>query len=63
MDLSAPMIDDKERQFLDHLVKEDLPELNTELFIQIYNEDKLGGMIRNLENWVKDNFEHFKGYK
>ena len=63
MDLSIPMIDDREKQFLDDLIREDLPELNSELFIQLYNEDKLGGMIRNLENWVKDNFEHFKGYK
>jgi DNA polymerase-1 len=63
MDLSIPMIDDREKQFLDDLIGEDLPELNSELFIQLYNEDKLGGMIRNLENWVKDNFEHFKGYK
>jgi 5'-3' exonuclease len=63
MDLSIPMIDEKEIKFLDHLVEEDLPDLNTELFVQLYNEDKLGGMIRNLENWVKDNFEHFKGYK
>ena len=53
----------KERTIFDNLIEEDLPDLNTELFIQLYNEDKLGGMIRNLENWVKDNFEHFKGYK
>ena len=63
MDLSIPMIDDREKQFLDDLIGEDLPDLNSELFIQLYNEDKLGGMIRNLESWVKDNFEHFKGYK
>ena len=30
--------------------------------MQLYNEDKLGGMIRNLETWIKNNFEHFKGY-
>ena len=63
MDLSIPMIDDKEKQFLNDLIEEDFPDLNTELFTQLYNEDQLGGMIRNLENWVKDNFEHFKGYK
>ena len=33
------------------------------MFIQLYNEDKLGGMIRNLETWIKENFEHFIGYK
>ena len=28
-----------------------------EQFIALYNEDKLGGMIRNLEYWLKENFE------
>ena len=31
--------------------------------MSFYNEDKLGGMIRNLETWLKDNFQQFKGYK
>ena len=31
--------------------------------IQFYNEDKLGGMIRNLDTWLKDIFSQFKGYK
>ena len=26
-------------------------------FIAMYNEDKLGGMIRNLDYWLKENFE------
>ena len=46
-----------------YLIKEDFPELNSEMFIQFYNEDQLGGMIRNLDIWLKDNFLHFKGYK
>jgi hypothetical protein len=33
-----------------------------DLFMQLYNEDQLGGMIRNLEIWIKDNFSQFKGY-
>ena len=63
MDLSNPMIDKKEKEYLDYLIKEDFPELNSEMFIQFYNEDQLGGMIRNLDIWLKDNFLHFKGYK
>ena len=63
MDLSIPMIDDKEKEYLDHLINEDFPELNSNMFVQFYNEDKLGGMIRNLEVWLKDNFAHFKSYK
>jgi DNA polymerase-1 len=63
MDLSVPMIDDKGKQHISELIDEDIPELREDLFIQLYNEDKLGGMIRNLETWIKNNFEHFKGYK
>ena len=63
MDLGIPMIDDKQKEYLDNLLEEDIPDLNTQMFIQLYNEDKLGGMIRNLENWIKENFEHFIGYK
>jgi len=63
MDLNSPMIDDREKLYLDDLIQEDFPELNSEMFIQFYNTDQLGGMIRNLDTWLKDNFSHFKGYK
>ena len=63
MDLSVPMIDDKGKDHINELISEDIPELRSDLFIQLYNEDKLGGMIRNLENWIRDIFEQFKGYK
>ena len=63
MDLSTPMIDAREREYLDDLIEEDSPELNSEMFVQFYNTDQLGGMIRNLEVWLKDIFSHFKGYK
>jgi len=63
MDLSTPMIDDREKDYLDDLITEDIPEFNPDMFVQFYNEDKLGGMIRNLETWLKDIFLHFKGYK
>jgi 5'-3' exonuclease len=63
MDLSVPMIDDKGKKHIDNLIIEDFPDFNPEMFIQFYNEDKLGGMIRNLETWLKDIFSQFKGYK
>ena len=63
MDLSTPMINAREREYLDDLIEEDFPELNSEMFVQFYNTDQLGGMIRNLEVWLKDIFSHFKGYK
>jgi DNA polymerase-1 len=63
MDLSVPMIDDRGKEHIDNLIVEDFPDFNPEMFIQFYNEDKLGGMIRNLETWLKDIFSMFPTYK
>ena len=63
MDLSIPLINDKQKEYINELILEDIPDLSLETFVSFYNEDKLGGMIRNLETWLKDNFQHFKGYK
>ena len=63
MDLSVPMVDEQQIEYLDYLIDEKFPDLNTKLFILLYNEDKLGGMIRNLDIWLKEKFYHFKGYK
>ena len=57
MDLSNPMMDENEKKYLDEVVKS--KELNyiPEQFISLYNEDQLGGMIRNLDYWLNENFE------
>ena len=57
MDLSNPMIDENEKKYLEEGAKS--KELNyiPEQFISLYNEDQLGGMIRNLDYWLKENFE------
>ena len=62
MDLSKPMISETEKLYLNKVIEDDIPDLNVDIFVSLYNEDKMGGMIRNLEIWLKDNFEHFKGY-
>ena len=57
MDLSNPMLDENDKKYLNQVVKS--KELNyvPNQFITFYNEDKLGGMIRNVEFWIKDVFE------
>lgn len=57
MDLSNPMLDENDKKYLDKVVED--KELNyiPEQFVSFYNEDKLGGMIRNVEFWIKDVFE------
>ena len=63
MDLSNPMIGENDKKWLDEVVKSEELNYIPEQFIALYNEDKLGGMIRNLDTWLKDIFLHFKGYK
>jgi 5'-3' exonuclease len=63
MDLSKPMVDERDIAYINNMIKSDLPELNSKNFIIMYEEDKLGGMIKNVDYWLKDNFLHFKGYK
>ena len=57
MDLSNPMIGEKDKKYLDKVVEAKDLNYIPEQFIALYNEDKLGGMIRNLDYWLKDVFE------
>ena len=57
MNLDNPMLSNKEKEYLDKLVSSDIPPYIPEQFVAFYNQDKLGGMIRNVEFWVKDLFE------
>ncbi len=57
MDLSNPMLSKEEKNYLDKVVEsKDLPYIPNQ-FISLYNEDQLGGMIRNLDYWLRENFE------
>ena len=60
MDLSNPMLDENDKNYLNRVVES--KELNyiPDQFVSFYNEDKLGGMIRNVEFWIKDVFEKLK---
>jgi DNA polymerase I len=63
MDLSIPLIDERGKKHVSDLIDKELPDLNSEMFISLYNEDKLGGMIRNLDMWIKDIFTKFPVYE
>jgi 5'-3' exonuclease len=57
MDLDNPMIDENDKKYLDEVVKSEIPPYIPDQFVSFYNQDKLGGMIRNVEFWVKEIFE------
>jgi len=57
MDLSNPMLDENDKKYLDRIVDADDLNYLPKEFISLYNEDKLGGMIRNLDYWLDENFK------
>ena len=57
MDLSNPMLDKNDKDYLDKVVESKDLNYIPEQFMALYKEDQLGGMIRNLDYWLKDVFE------
>tara|TARA_R110000751_G_scaffold1379_4_gene5185 strand:+ start:12215 stop:13240 length:1026 start_codon:yes stop_codon:yes gene_type:complete len=60
MDLSNPMLDENDKKYLTQVVNTNDYNYLPDQFVAFYNEDKLGGMIRNVNFWVRDVFEKFK---
>lgn len=58
MDLSKPMLDEKDIKEIDEVVEtKELPYFPDE-FVQMYNQDQLGRMVgNNVGFWVKETFE------
>ena len=46
-----------DEKYLNKVVESDTPPYLPEQFVAFYHQDKLGGMIRNVEFWVKEIFE------
>jgi len=49
-------MDENEKKYLSEFVKSKKLSYNPKLFTDLYNEDELGGMIRNLDFWLRENF-------
>ena len=63
MDLSNPFIGDDEINQLNNIVESKVPDLHAVEFVNLYNEDNLGAIIRNIDIWLKDNFTILTSYK
>ena len=59
MDLSNPMLSKDDKKYLDKVVSSKELHYHPDEFISMYNEDQLGGLIRNVEFWIKDVFSSF----
>ena len=62
MDLSNPMLGDNDEVYLNKVANSQNLEYLPDEFVSMYNQDKLGGIIRNVEIWVKDVFQKLKLY-
>ena len=58
MDLSNPMIDDKDKMFIDKFAKTEPINYLPSHFVKMYQQDQLGGLIRNVDIWIKEVFEN-----
>ena len=59
MDLSNPMMSDKDKEYVDDFVENTQLEFHPEEFVKMCEEDQLGNLIRNTEFWVRDIFRGF----
>jgi 5'-3' exonuclease len=59
MDLSNPMMSDKDKEYVDDFVKNTQLEFHPEEFVQMCEEDQIGNLIRNTDYWVRDIFKGF----
>ena len=57
MDLSNPMLDENDKNYLSQVVESEKPTYLPDQFLGMYNTDRLGNIIRNVEYWMKDVFE------
>ena len=50
------------KKYLNKVANSQKLEYFPDQFVSMYNQDKLGGMIRNVEIWVNDVFKKLKLY-
>lgn len=62
MDLKNPLLDEKEKEFIEEKISEKVASLRVLDFLSLYEEDGLNHVIKNTEFWVKDNFANLKIY-
>jgi DNA polymerase-1 len=56
MNLSNPMLDEQEKEYILNQVKEPPYKLNVETFLKFYHKDGLGNVLKNVDFWIRDNW-------
>jgi|TARA_R110000782_G_scaffold266967_2_gene361876 DNA polymerase-1 len=60
MDLSNPMLTDRDKEQLKTFVLSEKTHYLPEQFLAMYKKDQLGSIIRNVEYWIGDVFSRFE---
>lgn len=63
MDLHNPNISEEDQTYLHQVIENPKKDFNTMQFISLYHEDSLGESIRNVNQWLFDNFRTLSMYK
>jgi 5'-3' exonuclease len=56
MNLANPMMSEADKQFIDGFVASSQTNFNPDSFVEMYHEDQMGGLIRNVEGWIQTTF-------
>ena len=54
MDLHTTSLDDKEKQYVDDVIKSKVPSLQTGAFLRLLEQDKIEGVTKNTEGWLEN---------
>ena len=57
MDLHKQLLDEKEQEFVEDVIREDIPDLQSGAFLHLLDQDKIEGITKNTEGWL----ENFRG--
>jgi hypothetical protein len=63
MDLTNPEIPEDSILEIDEVLNNEPSKLDKQVFLAMYNEDKLGNTIPNVEFWLSEIFNYLQTYK
>ena len=62
MDLHQSVLDDKEKNTILNIIKQDIPDLQAGAFLHLLDNDKIEGVTKNTEGWL-ENFRQLTVFK
>jgi DNA polymerase-1 len=63
MDLGNPILDERQKEYIEGIILSEYPGFSPESFLSLYQMDGLGHIIQNVEWWLNDIFGKLNSYK